>query len=82
MVTYFYFGTPSIKVKSKNFGNRGEILLHHTHYGVDLDLAYAAETMKNIYALWGRPVNIITKMEDKEVTFIFNGKEFGQLNPS
>ena len=69
------FGSPIIEVMDANFGNRGEILLAHVHQGVDLDLQFATETMRNIHAIWKRPINLVTKYEDKEEMFCFNGKE-------
>jgi stage V sporulation protein R len=69
------FGQPVIQVINDNYLNRAELLLEHIHYGVDLDLQYAADTLKNIHAIWKRPVNIVTKYEDKEVIFKFDGVE-------
>jgi stage V sporulation protein R len=69
------FGSPLIEIADANFMNRKELLLKHVHYGVDLDMQFAQETMRNLYFLWRRPVNLTTKYEDKEVTFHFNGKE-------
>jgi stage V sporulation protein R len=69
------FGQPIIQVVNDNYLNRSELLLEHIHYGVDLDLQYAADTLRNIHAIWKRPVNIITKYEEKEVVFKFDGIE-------
>jgi stage V sporulation protein R len=69
------FGSPVIDIEDANFGNRGELLLAHKHYGVDLDMAFAADTMKNVQAIWRRPVNLRTKYDDKEIIFVFDGKE-------
>jgi stage V sporulation protein R len=69
------FGQPLIEVESGNYANRGELLLKHIHQGVDLDLAYAADTMKNIHAIWKRPVNIATKQDGNDIVYCFNGKE-------
>jgi stage V sporulation protein R len=74
------FGQPLIEITDANFANRGELMLSHVHYGVDLDVSYANDTMRNIFALWKRPINIRTKYEDKEVIFHFDGKEMKQLN--
>ncbi len=73
------FGSPVIEVEDANFQNRGELLLRHIHYGVDLDLSYAAQTLKNVHALWKRPVCIVTQHEDKESIFSFDGKEMKPL---
>lgn len=69
------FGQPVIEIDSGNFENRGELLLRHVHQGVDLDVHYAADTLKNIYALWKRPVNLTTISEEKSLMYHFDGKE-------
>ncbi len=71
-------GLPVIDVVSSNFENRGELLLQHTHYGVDLDLRYAADTMKNLARIWTRPVNLKTVVDGKEKLFTHNGETFGE----
>lgn len=70
------FGSPIIEVEDGNYMNRKELLLNHVHYGVDLDVNFANETLRNLYAIWRRPVNLRTKYEEKEVIFLFDGKEF------
>ncbi|HXH30216.1 MAG TPA: SpoVR family protein [Bacteriovoracaceae bacterium] len=74
------FGQPIIEVEDGNYGNRKELLLHHVHYGVDLDVNFANETLRNLYSIWRRPVNLKTKYEEKEVIFNFDGKEFKTLH--
>lgn len=73
------FGSPVIKVIDSNFANRKELLLEHTHYGVDLDMQYASDTLRNLHAIWKRPVNLKTIFDDKEVVFHYNGKELKPL---
>lgn len=70
------FGQPIIEVEDGNYMNRKELLLNHVHYGVDLDVNFANETLRNLYVIWRRPVNLKTKYEEKEVIFHFDGKEF------
>ncbi|MBL7665693.1 MAG: SpoVR family protein [Bacteriovoracaceae bacterium] len=74
------FGSPMIEVDDANFKNRGELLLVHRHSGVDLDMNYASETLKNLFHIWTRPVNIRTKFDEKEVVFHFDGKEMKPLH--
>ena len=74
------FGQPIIEVEDGNFMNRKELLLYHVHYGVDLDVNFANETLRNLYSIWRRPVNLKTRYEDKEVIFHFDGKEFKPLS--
>jgi len=73
------FGSPVIEIEDANYQNRGELLLAHRHAGVDLDLSYAADTMKNIYAIWKRPLNLVTYYDEKEVVFHFDGRQMKPL---
>lgn len=73
------FGSPVIEVESGNFNNRGELHLMHRHQGVDLDMQFAAETMRNIFYIWKRPINLTTIQEDTEVTLHFDGKTMKPL---
>lgn len=59
------FGQPVIDVVDANADNRGELVLAHRHDGVDLEPMYAQETLKNLQAVWRRPVGIITKVDGK-----------------
>lgn len=69
------FGNPVIDIIDSNYQNRGELLLHHEHYGVDLDYQQASETLKNIYYIWKRPVSIETIVEDSKTIIFYDGKE-------
>jgi len=69
------FGTPMIQVENGNYGNRGELLLRHIHQGADLDMGYAEATMRNVYEIWKRPINLATKSEERDVVLTYNGKE-------
>ncbi len=58
-------GQPFIYVEDGNFNNRGELLLRHSHEGVDLDLGQGRDTLLNLFRVWGRPVSILTKVDGK-----------------
>jgi stage V sporulation protein R len=60
-------GRPIIWVTDGNYRNRGELYLWHQHEGVDLRWDYAVETLKNIYALWKRPVHLETIKNGRRV---------------
>lgn len=70
------FGSPVIDVDNANYNNRAELLLIHRHEGVDLDGQFTQETMRNLFNVWKRPVNLQSIAEDKEVVFRYDGKEF------
>jgi stage V sporulation protein R len=57
------FGQPIIEVVDGNHGNRGELYLRHCHEGIDLDVPFARDTLRNLYTVWGRPVHIETHAE-------------------
>ena len=67
------FGQPIIEVLDGNHENRGELLLGHRHDGLDLKGDEAKETLKNVQALWRRPVNITTRVEGKGLLMKFDG---------
>ena len=69
------FGNPVICVEDANFENRGELLLRHDHQGIDLRLDYARDVMGAMVRVWKRPVNVLTKSEDKPIMLRFDGKE-------
>ena len=54
------FGQPIIRVKDGNYRNRGELYLHHEHFGIDLKLDHAQDTLRHLNRLWTRPVHIET----------------------
>lgn len=69
------FGNPFIYVDDANFENRGELLLRHDHQGIDLRMDYAREVLQALVRIWKRPVNVLTKQEDKQVMLRFDGRE-------
>jgi len=74
------FGQPIIKIEDANFENRGELLLHHVHEGLDLQPNYMDETMKNLFVLWKKPINLITVMEKVPQLFRYDGQQFTKHN--
>ncbi len=67
-------GQPFIYVEDGNFDNKSEILLRHTHEGLDLDLNYARDTLQNLHVVWSRPANILTKVDGKGKILRFDGE--------
>jgi len=58
-------GQPLIEVTDGNSNNRGELYLSHRFEGLELDLAQAAETLRSLEVLWGRPIHLESKVDDK-----------------
>jgi stage V sporulation protein R len=71
------FGQPVIDVEDGNYANRGELYLVHHHEGVDLDVPYATETLKNLYTIWGRPVHLETAVEKKGLLLFTHDEDGG-----
>ncbi len=76
------FGQPIIQVVDSNFLNRGELLLIHSHEGQDLRGDYADLTLRNLQALWRRPVHIQTVLETKPTLLSFDGTQFSSKEVS
>ena len=67
------FGQPIIKVIDGNFENRGELLMGHVWEGVDMQPDYLTETLKNLFHIWRRPVNLATMMDGEGHLYRFDG---------
>lgn len=59
------WGQPFIYVTDGNFRNRGELVLKHEWNGVDLQMDFANETLRNVRRIWGRPVHMESMLEGK-----------------
>ncbi len=64
LLQFTNFGKPTIAVYDGNYNNANELLLGHQYNGVMLDLGKAKETLKRIFELWGRPVNLLTIVKE------------------
>jgi len=69
------FGQPIIRVKDGNHRNRGELYLLHEHFGVDLKLDYAQDTLRHLHRLWTRPVHIETVADGRPTLLSFDGTD-------
>ncbi|MCX7977664.1 MAG: SpoVR family protein [Bdellovibrionaceae bacterium] len=72
------FGQPIIRIEDANFENRGELLLTHLHEGLDMQPDFMAATLKNVQAIWTRPVNLVTVMDSEPHLYRYDGKQFSQ----
>jgi stage V sporulation protein R len=68
-------GRPQIAVRDGNYKNRGELFLDHTYSGVELQLDYAKDTLRNLHRLWNRPVHLETVLEDTRTVITFDGSD-------
>jgi len=69
------FGHPMISVIDGNYGNRGELMLKHTHEGVDLKHDYACSCLKSLHRIWRRPVGIETVSGGVPTRLLYDGTE-------
>ncbi len=67
------FGQPLVQVEDGNHENRGELLLAHRHDGVDLELDWARDTIRNLQTMWRRPVNLVTRVDGRGTILRFDG---------
>ncbi|WP_136715620.1 SpoVR family protein [Halorientalis salina] len=64
MLRFTNFGKPTVVVADGNYNNRNELLLAHKYNGVMLDIEQAKDTLKRVFHLWGRPVNLKTIVKE------------------
>ncbi len=67
-------GRPVIEVVDANLHNRGELLLAHRHVGVDLRLDWARDVLRNLVAVWKRPVRLDTVVQGKPTRLGHDGE--------
>ena len=68
-------GQPFIYVVDANHANRGELFLRHRYEGVELKLDFARDTLRNVHAIWNRPVYLETVVGGKGRLMSFDGSE-------
>jgi len=69
------FGQPIIRVKDGNYRNRGELYLTHEHFGLDLKIDHAQDTLRHLNKLWSRPVHIETVVDGRATLLSFDGTD-------
>jgi len=72
------FGQPLCEVVDANFENRSELLLAHRHEGTDLDESKARDTLRQLQAIWQRPVNLYTRVTGHGTLWRFDGREHSE----
>jgi stage V sporulation protein R len=68
-------GFPYLTVQDGDYVKSGELYLKHHFEDVELDIGYLEKVLPYIYQLWGRPVHMETRVENREVVFSFGGKK-------
>jgi stage V sporulation protein R len=68
-------GQPFIYVCDGNYCNRGELYLAHKHNGLDIEIKFAVETLKNLYKVWQRPVHLQARIDDDMILFSYDGHQ-------
>ncbi|MBC7785700.1 MAG: SpoVR family protein, partial [Burkholderiales bacterium] len=71
-------GRPFIYVVDGNYANRGELYLAHQHNGMDIEIKYAVETLKNLHKVWQRPCHLQARIDDDTMLFSFDGTQAKQ----
>ncbi|MFA9457502.1 SpoVR family protein [Halalkalibacter sp. AB-rgal2] len=66
-------GFPYLLVTNGDYMKNGELYITHSYEGTELDVGYLEKVLPYIYQLWGRTVHIETKVNDKAITFVFDG---------
>lgn len=69
-------GQPIMSVIDANHNNRGELLMSHLFEGVEMQPDYMQDTMRNVFAIWSRPVAVATVMDGEPKIVTFDGTDF------
>ena len=57
---------------------RGELYLAHKHLGVDLEIKFGNECLRNLHAIWKRPVHLQARIDDDMMLFTCAGENVKQ----
>ncbi len=74
-------GNPQLAVVDANYHNRGELVIKHTHEGMDLRPDYAQETLKSLFMVWRRPVHVETLVDGLPRFLSFDGEQYKEQKP-
>jgi stage V sporulation protein R len=69
------FGQPIIRVADGNHRNRGEMYLKQEHFGIDLKIDLAQDTLRHLHRLWTRPIHLETIVEGRPTLLSFDGTD-------
>ena len=69
------FGQPIIRARDGNYRNRGELYLQQEHFGIDLKLDHAQDTLRHLHRLWTRPVHLETIVDGRPNLLTFDGTD-------
>jgi len=58
-------GQPFIYAVDANYLNRGELYLAHKFAGLEIDAAKAAEVLRGLSKIWGRPVHLQARVNEE-----------------
>ena len=72
-------GIPVIHVEDGDYNRRGELYLKHRHEGRDLDVPYAERTLQHVQRLWGRPVHLETRQDERRVVLTYDGRQSSKV---
>ncbi|MEY3011787.1 MAG: hypothetical protein RIT45_522 [Pseudomonadota bacterium] len=64
-----------------NAHNRGELRLLHRHDGLDVQLEWAEVALGNLAALWSRPVELETLVDDAPIVLRHDGSTLERIEP-
>lgn len=68
---------PVIRIDDADFGRARQLHLTHAFDGRELELGQARETLRHLHHLWGRPVVLETRLQDKAVQLVYGDDGFG-----
>ncbi|WP_059102839.1 SpoVR family protein [Shouchella shacheensis] len=68
-------GFPYLVVTNGDYLKNGELYIKHEFEGTELDVTYLEKVLPYIYQLWGRTVHLETTVNEKEITFMYDGNK-------
>ncbi|ARK29130.1 SpoVR family protein [Halalkalibacter krulwichiae] len=68
-------GFPYLVITDGDYLKNGELYIKHNFEGTELDVGYLEKVLPYLHQLWGRPVHVETVINEKEISFVYDGKK-------
>ncbi|MDT8862062.1 SpoVR family protein [Alkalihalobacillus sp. MEB130] len=68
-------GFPYLVITDGDYLKNGELYIKHNYEGTELDVGYLEKVLPYLFQLWGRPVHIESIINEKEISFVYDGKK-------
>lgn len=68
-------GFPYLTITDGDYLKNGELYITHSYEETELDVSYLEKVLPYFYQLWGRPIHIESRINEKPICFLYDGQK-------